>query len=179
MTIKEVRDLIQTFPDFPTLGVQFKDISPVLADPEAFSTLIIHMSRQTNKLEFDGIIGVDARGFIFATGLALKLQKPFIMSRKESKLPGELAIQSYSYEYAQAVLTLQKDRIIPGKKYLIVDDVLATGSSLLAVAGLVQQCKAEVAGFAVALELTDLSGRAKLMSELEIPENRILSAISL
>jgi adenine phosphoribosyltransferase len=177
MTLKQITQLIETIPDFPQQGIQFKDISPLLSNAEAFASAINLLARRVKIKDFDEIIGIDARGFIFGSALAYKLKKGFIMARKEDKLPGELLSQSYSYEYSQAKLTLQKKRITPGKKYLIIDDVLATGSTISAVAQLIGQAGGVCVGAVVFIELPFLKGRKNILSQTKLQREDIIALI--
>jgi adenine phosphoribosyltransferase len=165
MNLNDIHELIVDVPDFPSPGIIFKNISPVLFDPLAFSFTISAMQRLIVKWDFDYIAGIDARGFIFASCLALKLKKGLVLCRKKGKLPGEVASQTNKYEYAQNELEIETNKIIPGKKYLIVDDILATGNTCLATAKILRERKAKVNQILFFAEIKFLQGRKLLLAE--------------
>jgi adenine phosphoribosyltransferase len=160
--IEEIRDLIRDVPDFPEPGVGFKDITPVLADPIAFSTLtdliVVHFGRGN----VDKVVGIEARGFIMASPVAYHFNAGFIPIRKKGKLPRETVGKEYELEYGTATLELHRDGIAPGERVLIVDDVLATGGTAAAAASLVEEVGGIVCGIACVIELDFLHGRDKL-----------------
>ena len=155
---------IRDVPDFPKPGVLFKDIAPLLADPEAFAAAIRQMGEQVKPLNFDAIAAAEARGFLFAAPLALQFRKPLIPLRKPGKLPFTTHKLAYDLEYGQAELHMHTDAIQPGTRVLLVDDVLATGGTMAAGAELIRRAGGEVAGLAFLIELTFLGGRGRLGS---------------
>lgn len=161
-----VAGLIRDVPDFPTLGVVFKDITPLLADHTAFSAVIEALSRSGRGPDgtpvVDKVVGLEARGFILGAPVALALGAGFVPIRKEGKLPGPLHSVGYSLEYGEAILELAHDGIAPGERVLVVDDVLATGGTVRASAELVERCGGVVTGVAVLMELAFLAGRESL-----------------
>lgn len=179
LSVSEITSLIATIPDFPIAGIQFKDISPILANPNALTSSINHLMKKVEHLDFDSIIGIDARGFIFASALAYAMNKGFIMARKANKLPGELLSQSYEYEYNKTTLTLQKEQIEPGKKYLIVDDVLATGQTVSSVIAMLEQREAICSGLLMFIELSFLNGAETITTKTKVPREHIYSLITL
>ena len=148
--------------DFPTTGIVFQDISPLLADPAAFADAVEAMAVLHEGLGVERVIGIEARGFILAGPIALRLRAGFVPVRKPGKLPGATHQTSYDLEYGQNVLQVHLDALVPGQRVLVVDDVLATGGTAAAVARLVAACGAELVGFSVLLELGFLEGRAAL-----------------
>lgn len=162
---RQLDALIRDVPDFPRPGVLFKDITPLLADPEAFGAVVEALAgfgRDADGGSVDKVVGMEARGFIFAAPVALALGAGLVPVRKPGKLPGETHALSYSLEYGEATLELHRDAIAPGERVLLVDDVLATGGTMEATRRLVEQCGGTVTGAAVLLELSFLDGRAAL-----------------
>ena len=157
-----LKKLIRDYPDFPKKGIIFKDILPILQRPEDFSELIKNMSKNQMCLEAEAIISIDARGFIFGTALSFLTSKPMIVARKPGKLPGDLISKSYLLEYGQNSLSIQKESLKNYNSYLIVDDLLATGGTVLCVAEIIKEQKKEVTGLSVVVELSELNARKKL-----------------
>jgi adenine phosphoribosyltransferase len=157
--------LVRDIPDWPQQGVLFKDITPLLADPEGLATIVTGLADLGRRLAPDGIdtvVGVEARGFIVAAPVALALGAGFVPVRKAGKLPGETHEVSYALEYGKATLQVHRDAFEPGARVLVVDDVLATGGTVEATNELVARGGAHLSGVAVLLELGFLDGRAKL-----------------
>jgi adenine phosphoribosyltransferase len=166
----DVADVIATFvrgvPDFPEPGVLFQDITPLLADPDGFRTVVEALARlgreDDGTLSVDKVAGIEARGFILAAPVALSLGVGFVPVRKAGKLPGATEQQSYALEYGEATLEVQREGFAAGDRVLVVDDVMATGGTLEATAALVHRAGARVTAIAVLIELTDLAGRDRL-----------------
>jgi adenine phosphoribosyltransferase len=160
--IEEIKALIREVPDFPEPGVDFKDITPLLADPIAFSTItdmiVVHFGRGN----IDKVVGIEARGFILASPVAYHFNAGFVPIRKVGKLPWETVGAEYELEYGTATLELHSDGVEPGERVLIVDDVLATGGTAAAAASLVEQIGGKIQGIACVIELDFLHGRDKL-----------------
>jgi len=154
--------LIRDVPDFPQPGVLFKDISPLLADHAGFSRVVGALATAAAGRRVDKVVGMEARGFILAAPVALALGTGFVPVRKAGKLPGATHRVTYALEYGEAVLEVHRDAIDPGDRVLLVDDVLATGGTVVATRSLVEACGGEVAGVAVLMELSFLAGRAAL-----------------
>jgi adenine phosphoribosyltransferase len=167
----EIKKLIRDIPDFPIPGVMFKDISPLLLNPEAMAYCQQTWLQAIGDQKIDKVIGVESRGFFFAPMLAVALQAGFVPVRKPGKLPFATIEIAYDLEYGSNVLQMHTDAIKPGDKVLIHDDVLATGGTLDAVVKLVQQLGGEVVHVNFLLELTFLHGNQKLQS---IPYKSIL-----
>jgi adenine phosphoribosyltransferase len=161
-TLDRVKALIRDVPDFPQPGIVFKDITPLLADENAFSSVIdlivVHYGRGT----IDKVVGIEARGFILASPVAYHFGAGFVPVRKEGKLPWDSEKDEYALEYGTATLEIHKDAIRPGERVLIVDDVLATGGTASATARLVERLGGKVVGIACLIELTFLEGRKAL-----------------
>lgn len=154
--------LIRSVPDFPRPGVLFKDITPMLADPKAFHTLLDGFAEHFIGEHVDVIAGVEARGFIFGGALAARLNASFVPLRKPGKLPGEVERVSFELEYGSSALEIQSDSLQAGDKVVIVDDVLATGGTAAAAIDLIQRQGGYVTALAFALELRALGGRERL-----------------
>jgi adenine phosphoribosyltransferase len=155
-----VGPLVREVPDFPKPGVMFKDITPLLADGPAFAALIEAWAAQ--HPDIDVVAGIEARGFILAAPLAIRLGVGFVPVRKEGKLPGVTRRASYALEYGEATLEVTADAVRPGHRILLVDDVLATGGTAAAATQLLEGEGAVVVGLQVLMELTFLGGRDRL-----------------
>jgi adenine phosphoribosyltransferase len=157
-----LRSRVVDVPDFPTPGVVFKDISPLLADHVAFAGAVDAVVAHHGRGTVDKVVGIEARGFLVAAPVAYHFGAGFVPVRKPGKLPGPTHETSYDLEYGSNVLQVHRDAFEPGDRVLVVDDVLATGGTAAAAARLVEQAGAEVVGLSVLLELTFLGGRAAL-----------------
>src|SRR4051812_6941427 len=153
---------IRDIPDFPQPGVVFKDITPLLADAQAFRDTVDALSEQFDGQGIDKVLGIEARGFILAAPVARALGAGFIPVRKAGKLPWEVEKQEYVLEYGTDLLEIHRDAVAPGERALIVDDVLATGGTASAAVRLVETLGGEVVGLAFVIELAFLGGRGKL-----------------
>jgi adenine phosphoribosyltransferase len=160
--VSEIEAAIRNVPDFPKPGIQFKDITPVLADARLFSGTIDLMVGDLNPGMVDAVVGIDARGFIFAAAAAVKLQAGFIPIRKKGKLPFRTHEQDYALEYGSATVAVHVDALKPGSRVLLIDDLLATGGTAAAAAALVQKLGAQIQQISFLIELSFLGGRAKL-----------------
>jgi adenine phosphoribosyltransferase len=158
----QIRSLIRDVPDFPQEGVLFKDITPLLADPVAFSTVIDLVVVHFGRGSVDKVVGIEARGFIIASPVAYHFGAGFVPVRKLGKLPWETESAEYQLEYGTAALEIHTDGVRPGERVLIVDDVLATGGTAQATADLVERIGGKVVGLAFLIELAFLSGRDRL-----------------
>lgn len=161
----KLEQYIRNVEDFPEKGIQFKDISLLLANGEALNYTINEMSKYA--LDADIIVGPDARGFLFGTPVAAMLKKPFIMVRKKGKLPGEVRSYSYGLEYGKSILEIQKGITKPGQKAVIIDDVLATGGTLEAIIKLLKAEKVEVLRVIVLMELNEFNARKRLCCDVK------------
>ncbi|KAM0283895.1 hypothetical protein ACHAQH_002277 [Verticillium albo-atrum] len=162
----KLKAALRHFPDFPKKGIDFVDIMPLFLDPTAHETLVsaLHLQIQEGYggVVPDVIVGLDARGFLFGPGLALRLGKGFAPVRKQGKLPGPCVTAEYQKEYGTDFFQMQEDAIKPGQKVLVVDDIIATGGSAKAAADLVKKLGGEIMGFLFILEIPGLNGREKL-----------------
>jgi adenine phosphoribosyltransferase len=155
-----ISSMIRDIRDYPKPGIVFKDITPLLADGAALATVIGALADGQDQV--DKVVGIEARGFILAAPVALRLGAGFVPVRKEGKLPAASRAQTYQLEYGTATLEVHEDAFAPGDQVLIVDDVLATGGTAAATADLIRRSGAEVSAVAVMLELGFLRGRAQL-----------------
>jgi adenine phosphoribosyltransferase len=160
--LNTLKQLIREIPDFPKPGILFYDITTLLKDKQGLKGTIDALKTQYEGAQVDVVVGIEARGFIFAPALAYALGAGFVPVRKPKKLPAVCESISYDLEYGSDTLEVHRDAIVPGSKVLIVDDLLATGGTAKAVARLVEQLGGSVAGLGFVLELTFLSGREKL-----------------
>jgi adenine phosphoribosyltransferase len=158
-----LKDKIRVIEGFPTEGISFKDITTLLQDSEGLKECINQMADKFKDLEVDLIVGPESRGFIFATPLAYLLGTGFVPVRKPGKLPADTIKYEYELEYGKDSLEIHKDSIKPGQKVLIIDDLLATGGTMIAAAKLVEQLGGEVVGLGFLIELVDLNGRERLL----------------
>jgi len=172
---EQLRARIVDVRDFPTPGVVFKDISPLLADHRAFAAAVDAMAEGHLEQRVDKVVGIEARGFVLAAPLAYRLGAGFVPVRKPGKLPGPTHELSYELEYGANVLQVHRDALAPGDRVLVVDDVLATGGTAAAAAHLVRACGADLLGVSLLLELAFLDGRAALArAEPGIPVTSLL-----
>jgi adenine phosphoribosyltransferase len=160
--IQQIRALIRDVPDFPEPGVVFKDITPVLANPIAFSTIVDLIVVHFGRGNVDKVVGIEARGFILAAPVAYHFGAGLVPVRKAGKLPHETLGEEYALEYGTASIEIHKDAVSPGERVLVVDDVLATGGTARAAASLVERIGGNVCGIACLIELDFLKGREKL-----------------
>ena len=165
--MKKLEDLISTYEDFPKEGISFKDILGITQDPEVFRKLISSMSSSQIVKNSDAIVSIDARGFIFGSAISLQSSKPMIVARKPGKLPGELVKMSYSLEYGENFLTIQKKALEKFDSYAIIDDLLATGGTVECVSNLLKNNDKEVVGLLTVVELSNLEGRKKFNFPVE------------
>ncbi len=171
-----LKEAIETHNDFPSKGVRFKDIQSFLVDPELNSQIVdaIRYQVESNFLEPDAIVAFDARGFLHGGMYAYSSDLSFIMARKMGKLPGPVVSQKYGKEYGKDEICIQKGRIVPGKKYLVHDDLLATGGTSAAAAEIILREGGEIIAFQFTIELSYLNGR-KALEKYGVP---ILSTVT-
>src|SRR5882757_8713265 len=153
VTPKEIELAIRNVSDFPKPGIQFKDITPVLADARLFAGTIDLLTEKFKPGEVDAVVGIDARGFIFAAAAALKLQAGFVPVRKKGKLPFTTHEEDYALEYGSATVAMHIDALKPGSRVLLLDDLLATGGTAAAAAALVQRLGAQILEVSFLIEL--------------------------
>ena len=160
----DLKSYIREIPDFPSAGILFRDVTPLLRAPEAFTETVDRFAGYCEGLGVDAVAGIEARGFLFAAPLALRTNMPLIPLRKKGKLPYSTHSVAYALEYGADALEVHTDAVADGQRVLIVDDLLATGGTLEAAANLVQRSGGEVAGLAVVVELTELGGRQRVVN---------------
>jgi adenine phosphoribosyltransferase len=173
VTPAELKAALRNIPDFPKPGVQFKDITPVLGDPRLFAGCIDLLVGEFKPHQIDIVAGIDARGFLFASAVALKLEAGLALVRKRGKLPSQCIEENYQLEYGTDALSIHVDAIRPGQRVLLVDDVLATGGTASATVALIQRLGGKIEEIVFLLELDFLKGRAKL------PNQRVRSVVQL
>ena len=159
--MNKLEELISTYKDFPKKGIYFKDLLPIIQEPEVFNELIIKMSSSQILKKSEAIISIDARGFIFGSAIALKSSKPMIVARKPGKLPGEILTEKYKLEYGENSLSIQKNSLDKYNTFVIVDDLLATGGTVDCVANLLKRNDKKISGLLTVVELVTLKGRSK------------------
>lgn len=158
----DLRTRVREVPDWPEPGVGFKDVSPLLRDPEALGQAIADLAAWTREQKPDLVLGAEARGFILGAAVASEVPCGFVPARRPGKLPPETVSATYALEYGQNALELNADAIGQGVRVVIHDDVLATGGTVEAIAGLIEQLGGEVVGVCFIIELTFLGGRERL-----------------
>lgn len=158
----DLSKIIRDVPDFPSKGILFRDITPVLQDGEALTESIDQICRELADIDFDLVLGPESRGFIFGVPVAYAMKKGFVPVRKPGKLPCEVVSQSYDLEYGSNVLEIHKDAIKPGQRVVIVDDLIATGGTTKAMIDLVEKLGGEVVRVCYFIELEALKGRELL-----------------
>jgi len=166
--LKRIKKLIIDVPDFPKPGITFKDITPLLQDQSELRNLISTQARwiKNNGRDFDKIVAIESRGFLFGSLLAYETGLPLVLARKAGKLPREVVHQDYGLEYGSDRIEIHKDDIKRDEHILIVDDVLATGGTASAVANIVEALEGKVAGFWFLMEIKALEGQDKLINDL-------------
>jgi adenine phosphoribosyltransferase len=162
VTAPEIEQAIRNVPDFPKPGIQFKDITPVLADARLFAGSIDLLTEKFKPGSVDAVVGIDARGFIFAAAAATKLHAGFVPVRKKGKLPYKTIEQDYALEYGHATVAMHVDALKPGARVLLIDDLLATGGTSAAAVELMKKLGAQILEASFLIELKFLNGREKL-----------------
>jgi len=162
VTPADLEAAVRNVPDFPQPGIQFKDITPVLADARLFAGAVDLLIEPHREASIDHCVGIDARGFIFAAAAAQKLGTGFIPIRKQGKLPWKTHEESYALEYGEATIAIHQDAITPGQRVLLLDDLLATGGTAAAAIHLLEKIGAEIVEASFLIELTFLNGREKM-----------------
>lgn len=161
-TPSELANAIRNVPDFPEPGIQFKDITPLLADPRLFASCIDLLTANVSPGGVSAVVGIDARGFILGAAAALKLETGFVPVRKKGKLPYQTHEESYDLEYGSNAVAIHVDAVKAGSRVLLIDDLLATGGTAQAAAALLKKIGAEIVEIAFLVELGFLNGREKL-----------------
>lgn len=158
----EIKASIRDVPDFPKPGILFKDITPILKQPDLCQSILRHLTAYWETLGVEVVVGIESRGFLWGSSLAQQLRVPFVPVRKQGKLPADTYAVTYELEYGSATLEMHKDALSKGRKALIHDDLLATGGTAAAAAELIGEAGGEVLGFSFLVELSFLSGQARL-----------------
>ena len=162
VTAADIERAIRNVPDFPKPGIQFKDITPVLADARLFNGAIALLAQPFKPGDVDAVVGIDARGFIFAAAAAVQLRAGFVPIRKKGKLPFSTVEETYELEYGSATVELHTDAVRRGDRVLLIDDLIATGGTMLAGKRLLEKLGATVVEGAAIVELPELGGSARL-----------------
>ena len=161
-----IKSKIRTVLDYPVEGIKFRDISTLISDPEGLQLAVKGLQeRYERKNEFDIIVGIEARGFIIGSALAYSLRKGFVMIRKPGKLPGKVISQEYQLEYGSDKMEIHADAFIPGTKVLVVDDLLATGGTVMSAIALVEKLGGVITEAAFIVDLPDIGGSKKLQDK--------------
>ncbi len=160
--MKKIEDYVISIPDFPEPGIIFRDITGILRDPDGLKLSIDKIQEMLKDVEFDAVLGLESRGFIFGMPIAYNLHKAFIPVRKKGKLPRETVSAKYDLEYGTAEIEIHKEDLRPGMKVVIIDDLIATGGTVEAAVKLAESLGAEVVKIAFVMELAGLKGRERL-----------------
>lgn len=160
--MKKLEDYVRSIPDFPEPGIIFRDVTSILQDADGLALAIDGILKMLEGVEYDVVIGPESRGFIFGVPVAYAQHKGFVPVRKKGKLPLETIEAEYALEYGTAVIEMHKDAIKPGQKVVIIDDLIATGGTIEAITGLIEQLGGEVVKICFVMELLGLKGREKL-----------------
>ena len=168
MTLEDkLKKSIRDVPDFPRPGIMFKDISPVMLDSELSSEIVDNLFSIYKTKQIDAVAGIESRGFLFGYPLAIRLGVPFILIRKEGKLPYQKISHSYELEYGKAVVEMHVDAVSEGQRILVHDDLLATGGSAKAASQLIKKCGGVICGFNFLVSLDFLNGKKVLKKECD------------
>ena len=162
MLSERLKSELKDYPDFPKKGIIFKDISPILINPDIFNELIENMSKRSVYKNADAIISIDSRGFIFGSAIAKNVKKPLILARKKNKLPGLVIEGEYDLEYGKDKICIQESAIAPFNNFVIVDDLLATGGTAKCVLDILKKKNKKVLALSVVVELSFLEGYKNL-----------------
>ena len=161
----DLKKYIRSIPDYPKKGILFRDITTLIKNPEAFKFTNDKIIEIANKIKFDKVAAIESRGFVFASAVSYKLNKPFILLRKKNKLPAETYSVDFTLEYGDATIEVHKDSISSGEKILVIDDLIATGGTAEAAAKLIKISGGQVAAFIFVINLFDLPGEKLLKSK--------------
>jgi adenine phosphoribosyltransferase len=154
-----LKDAIRNIPDYPKPGIMFRDITTLLRDPKAYADSQTALADYYRNVDFDLVLGIEARGFMFGGALAIALGKGFVPMRKSGKLPSEVVSESYTLEYGEDTINMHADAVLRGQRVVVIDDLLATGGTMRAATNLVTKVGGVVAGVGVIIELSFLNGR--------------------
>lgn len=166
--LEDFYSAIRDVPDFPSPGIVFRDITPLLLEPHLFEQAVEHMAAPLDGRPVDKVLAIESRGFIFGAALALRLEAGLVPARKVGKLPWKTRRLDYTLEYGTDAIEVHLDAIHRGERVLIVDDLIATGGTVHAAARAVEQAAGELAGVTVLIELSDLGGRGRLPEQVDL-----------
>ena len=161
----DLKKYIRSIPDYPKKGILFRDITTLIKDKQAFKYTVDQIFEITKGLNFEKVVAIESRGFIFAAAVAYKLSKPLILIRKKNKLPSEKYSEDFELEYGKATIEIHKDSIKKNEKVLIIDDLIATGGTAMAAARLVKKSNGKIESFIFVINLFDLGGKDLLEKE--------------
>ena len=162
--MKKLEEYVRSIPDFPEPGIIFRDVTTILQDADGLHLAVDSIRNMLKDVDYDVVVGPESRGFIFGMPIAYNLHKPFVLVRKKGKLPRETVSAKYDLEYGSAEIEMHKDSIKPGQKVVIIDDLIATGGTVEAIAKLVEELGGEVVKICFVMELAGLKGRERLGS---------------
>lgn len=165
MNYQDIKDSIISIQDFPKKGINFKDITPLFLNPKKIEFILDQMHSFAKTFDFDVIVAPESRGFLFGLPLAIKMKKPFVPIRKKGKLPREVISEEYDLEYGKSILEITKDDIPSNSKVLLIDDLIATGGTTVAIQNLIKKLNSEIVGQAYLIELVDLCDYEKLQGK--------------
>ena len=161
----DLKKYIRSIPDYPKKGILFRDITTLIKDNQAFKYTVDKITDMITDINFDKVVGIESRGFIFASAIAYKLSKPLILIRKKNKLPSEKYSEDFELEYGKATIEIHKDSIKKNEKVIIIDDLIATGGTAMAAARLVKKSSGKIESFIFVINLFDLNGKNILEKE--------------
>ena len=161
----DLKNYIRSIPDYPKKGILFRDITTLIKDAQAFKYTVNKMVEMTTNLNFDRVVAVESRGFVFASAVAYKLSKSLILIRKKNKLPADSYSEDFELEYGKATIEIHKDSIQKNERVIIIDDLIATGGTAKAAAKLVEKSGGKVESFLFVINLFDLGGKDLLERE--------------
>ena len=161
----DLKKYIRSIPDYPKKGILFRDITTLIKDNQAYKYTVDKMAEMIIDINFDKVIGIESRGFIFASAIAYKMSKPLILIRKKNKLPSEKYSEDFELEYGKATIEIHKDSIKKNEKVIIIDDLIATGGTAMAAARLVKKSSGKIESFIFVINLFDLNGKNLLEKE--------------
>jgi len=169
----DLKEYIRSVPDYPKKGILFRDITTLIKNEKAFAECINQIIEKSKNFEFDKIAAIESRGFVFASAVSYLLKKPFILLRKQNKLPSETHSVEFELEYGKAIMEIHKDSIEQNDSVLLIDDLIATGGTAGAAAKLIEISKGKIAGFIFVINLFDLGGCDNLIKKGHKVENLI------
>ncbi len=160
--MKQLEDYVTTIPNFPKEGIMFRDVTTILQDPDGFKLAIDLLIKNLEGVDFDVIVGSESRGFLFGAPVAYAMGKGFILARKKGKLPREVISEDYDLEYGTATIEMHKDSIKPGQKVVIIDDLIATGGTTMALIKMIERLGGDIVSIGFVMELAGLKGMEKM-----------------